>query len=72
MTVDSKKRIDRIGAKSGFPGVLNQKADSKVRIEKKDTIFINLFLKNNEAIKAKTMFIKKYMKMNIILSKIFL
>lgn len=61
-----------MGAKSGFPGVLNQKADSKVRTEKKDIIFKNLFLKNNEAMKAKTIFTRRYIKTKIILSKIFL
>ncbi len=61
-----------MGAKSEFPGVLNQKVDSKVRIEKKDIIFRNLFLKNNETINAKTMFIRRYKKTNIILGKTFL
>lgn len=59
-----------MGAKSVFPGVLNQNAVNKVRTKKKDAIFKNLFLKKNEAIKARAVFIRKYKKINIILGKI--
>ncbi len=59
-----------MGATSELPGILNQKADNKVKIKKKDAIFKNLFLKNNEPIKAKTMFRRRYIKTNIMLGKI--
>jgi len=59
-----------MGAISELPGILNQKADNKVKIKKKDAIFRNLFSKSNEAIKAKAIFRRRYIIMNIMLGKI--